>query len=69
MSIASERGDWWCGDGGGVTLSEIRRVLVSQISAKSHLLPAYRANLEESAQVWLLLYSTVEVARSVQLMA
>jgi hypothetical protein len=64
MSIAAESGDWWCGECGGVTLSEIGEVLASSISAKNKLLPTYRKDLAPGAQVWLLLYSTVAVSRS-----
>ena len=67
MSIAAkssdESSDWWCGECGGVTLSDIQEVLVSRISAKNELLPTYRRNLPSGAQVWLLLYSTGAVSR------
>lgn len=63
MSITSERGEWWCGECGGITLPEIREQLASRISAKNQLLPTYRANLPKGAQVWLLLYSRLEVSR------
>lgn len=58
-------GDWWCGEGGGVTLSEIPVELGSKIAAKNKLLQTYRANLPIGAEVWLLLYSRVTVARSI----
>jgi hypothetical protein len=64
MSITSESGDWWSGESGGVTVSDIREQLASRISAKMKLLPTYRASLPDGAQVWLLLYSTVAVSRS-----
>jgi hypothetical protein len=60
-----EPGEWWCGECGGITLSEIPLELSAKIAAKNKLLPAYRANLPTGAQVWLLLYSRVTVARSV----
>jgi hypothetical protein len=60
-----EPGEWWCGEGGGITLSEIPIEISAKIAAKNKLLPAYRANLSTAAQVWLLLYSRVTVARSV----
>lgn len=64
MSTAAESGNWWCGECGGVTVSQIREQLASRISSKNELLPTYRANLPKSAQVWLLLYSTAAVPRS-----
>lgn len=64
MSIAAESGDWWCGECGGVTVSDVREALTSSISAKNKLLPTYRKNLTPGAEVWLLLYSTVAVSRS-----
>ncbi|MBZ5662949.1 MAG: hypothetical protein LAO08_21320, partial [Acidobacteriia bacterium] len=64
MSIAADSGDWWCGECGGVTVSDIREALASSISAKNKRLPTYRINLASGAQVWLLLYSTVAVSRS-----
>jgi hypothetical protein len=64
MSIAAESGDWWCGEGGGVNLSDIREALAASISAKNMRLEAYRNNLPPGAEVWLLLYSTVAVSRS-----
>jgi hypothetical protein len=64
MSITSEPGDWWCGECGGVTVSQIREQLASRIAAKNELVPTYRANLPKGARVWLLLYSTVAVSRS-----
>jgi hypothetical protein len=60
-----EPGEWWCGEGGGITLSEIPIELAAKISAKNKLLPTYRANLSTGAKVWLLLYSRVTVARGV----
>lgn len=64
ISIAARPGDWWTGEGGGVTLSDIRAALASSISAKQILVPAYRKNLAPGAQVWLLLYTTAAVSRS-----
>jgi hypothetical protein len=65
LITAAEPGEWWCGECGGITLSEIPIELTAKISAKNKLLPTYRANLPTGAQVWLLLYSRVTVARSV----
>jgi hypothetical protein len=64
MSITSESGDWWGGECGGVTVSDIQEQLASRISSKNALLPTYRANLPNGAQVWLLLYSATTVSRS-----
>ena len=63
MSVAAESEDWWCGESGGVTVSDIREALASSISAKNKLVPAYRKNLARGAQVWLLLYSTASISR------
>jgi hypothetical protein len=63
MSISSAPGDWWCGECGTVTVSDIREQLSSRIRAKNELVPTYRANLPKGAQVWLLLYSTLAVSR------
>ena len=63
--ITAESDDWWCGECGGITVSEIRNEIASKTAAKSELLPRYRANLPAGAQVWLLLYSHVTVSRSV----
>jgi hypothetical protein len=65
LITSDEPGEWWCGEGGGITLSEIPLELAAKIAAKNKLLPTYRANLPTDAQVWLLLYSRVTVARSV----
>jgi hypothetical protein len=64
ISIAARSGDWWTGEGGGVTVSDIHEALASGISTKQKLLSAYRENLAPGAQVWLLLYTTVTVSRS-----
>jgi hypothetical protein len=63
--ITAEPGEWWCGEGGGITLSEIRTEIGDKISAKNRLISQYRANLPKGARVWLLLYSRVTVSRSV----
>jgi hypothetical protein len=65
LSIAAEPGDWWCGECGGVQLSDIPTQLVARITAKNKRIPAYRANLPAGAQVWLLIYSRPTVARNV----
>jgi hypothetical protein len=64
MSIAAEPGDWWCGECGGATLSDIRSALAARISAKNKALPRYQANLPNGSPIWLLLYSGVAVSRS-----
>ena len=56
--------DWWSGEGGGITLAEIRPQVEVCISAKDKLVQTYRSRLPDGAQLWLLLYSGVTVARS-----
>ena len=63
--ITAASGEWWCGEGGGITLSEIRTEIGDKISAKNRLIPQYRANLPAGTRIWLLLYSRVTVSRSV----
>jgi hypothetical protein len=63
--ITAEHGEWWSGEGGGITLSEIREELADKISAKDTMVGRYRENLGEGAQIWLLLFSRPTVARSV----
>jgi hypothetical protein len=62
ISVGSR--DWWCGEGGGYTLGDIRPALAARIRGKDILVPTYRAHLPASAHVWLLLYAGVTVARS-----
>jgi hypothetical protein len=64
MSIASESGKWSCGESGSVTLSDIRPALARSIGDKDKLVSAYKRSLGPGAQVWLLLYTTVDVSRS-----
>jgi hypothetical protein len=64
MSIASESGKWYCGESGSVTLSDIRPALAQSIAEKDKLVSTYKRNLGPGAQVWLLLYTTVDVSRS-----
>jgi hypothetical protein len=63
ISIAAEHGNWWTGEGGKVTLDDIREGLGSIISLKNKLVPTYRKNLAPGAQAWLLLYSTSSISR------
>jgi hypothetical protein len=63
--ITAESGEWWSGEGGGITLSEIRTEIADKIAAKNKLVSRYRTNLPTGAQAWLLLYSRVTVSRSV----
>lgn len=65
ISVGSR--DWWCGEGGGYTLSDIRPALAARISSKDKLVPTYRANLPAGARVWLLLHTGVTVARSMMI--
>ena len=60
----SDPSDWWCGESGGVELSDIQPQVVARIAAKDKLVPAYRSNLPDGAQVWLLLHTGVTVPRS-----
>jgi len=64
MSIAAEAGDWICGQGANVTLSDIPEALTARIEDKNKRLPTYRRNLAPGAKVWLLLYSTISAERS-----
>jgi hypothetical protein len=68
ISAGSSR-DWWCGEGGGYSLDDIRPQLAARISSKDKLVPTYRANLPAGARVWLLLYTGVTVARSMMIPA
>jgi hypothetical protein len=63
--VTAESGEWWSGECGGITFSEIRTEIADKIAAKNKLVLRYRANLPTGAQVWLLLYSRVTVSRSV----
>lgn len=63
--ITAESGEWWSGEGGGITLSEIPTELATKIDAKNKLVLRYRENLVKGAQLWLLLFSRPTVARSV----
>jgi hypothetical protein len=65
--VSSESRDWWCGEGGGYSLNDIRPQLAARITSKDKLVPTYRANLPAGARVWLLLYSGVTVARSMMI--
>jgi len=65
--ISAESRDWWCGEGGGYSLGDIRPQLAARISDKDKLVSAYRAHLPAGANVWLLLYTGVTVARSMMI--
>lgn len=67
MSIWRESRDWWCGEGGSYTVSNIQEALTSSIAAKNKLVPSYRKNLAPGGQVWLLLYSTFAVSRGMEI--
>ena len=62
-----ERRDWWSGECRGYTLSDIPAQLAARIREKNERVPAYRANLANGAQVWLLVYSLVTVERSMSI--
>lgn len=63
----SGRGNWWSGEGGGYQLSDIRPQVEARIRAKDKLVQTYRSKLPTGAQVWLLLYTGVTVARSMMI--
>jgi hypothetical protein len=63
----SEPLDWWSGEAGGYKSSDIRSQLAERINSKNKLLRGYRANLPQGAQIWLLLYCGVTVARSMSI--
>jgi hypothetical protein len=65
--ISPESRDWWCGEGGGYNLDDIRPQLAARISDKDKLVPTYRAHLPIGAHLWLLLYTGVTVARSMMI--
>lgn len=65
--ITAESVEWWCGEGGGYTIDDIRRQLSARISDKDQLVPTYRANLPDGGRVWLLLHTGVTVARSMMI--
>jgi hypothetical protein len=65
--ITAESRDWWCGEGGSYSLDDIRPQLAARIGDKDKLVPTYRANLPAGANVWLLLYTGVTVARSMMI--
>jgi len=64
ITITSEPGSWSSGESGGISFSEIQPQVADRIRAKNKLVRTYRANLPEGAQVWLLLYTSVTVPRS-----
>ncbi len=67
--ITDEAHEWWCGEAGGIHLSEIYPEIAGKIAAKNTLLPRYRDNLPPGSELWLLLFSRVTVARSVPIPA
>jgi hypothetical protein len=67
MSLWRESRDWWCGESGGYTVSDIQQALTSSIAAKNKLVPTYRKSLAPGAQVWLLLYCTFAVSRGMEI--
>jgi hypothetical protein len=64
MSITSEGGDWWSGECGRTTLSQIRAQLAYRIGDKNKRVEQYRKGLPEGYSVWLLIYSGVAVSRN-----
>jgi hypothetical protein len=57
---------WWSPTAGGISLPQIPMLLASCVAVKDTKLPAYRKNLPDGAEVWLLFHSGVTVARSVE---
>jgi hypothetical protein len=47
-----------------ITVPDIRRQLAARITAKNKFVSRYRECLPRGAQVWLLLYTRVDVSRS-----
>ncbi|MHB8527075.1 MAG: hypothetical protein ACYDD2_13065 [Candidatus Acidiferrales bacterium] len=64
ITILSDSDSWSSTEGGGVTLSDIMEQLAARITSKNKLVATYRGNLPAGAQLWLLLYTTVTVSRS-----
>ena len=56
--------DWCSCEVGGVTVADIRNQVEARIAAKNSLVDTYRSNLPDGAELWLLLYTGVTVARS-----
>ena len=63
--ITSENSDWWCGEGGGITLREIQTEIGFRIAKKNKLVPTYRKNLPDRAHIWLLLFTQMSVPRGI----
>jgi hypothetical protein len=66
ISIDSNPGPWWSGEGVENTFEGIYQQLAARIAAKNKLLPTYRANLPNSP-IWILLYSCAGVSRGVHM--
>lgn len=66
--ITDQTREWWSGEAGGIHLAEIYPEIAAKIAAKNPLVPRYRINLP-GAELWLLLFSRVTVARSVPIPA
>jgi hypothetical protein len=60
----SAPGDWWGGEVGGIALGDVRTQVEMRIAAKDNLVSTYGSNLPRDAELWLLLYSGMTVARS-----
>ena len=69
VTILDEPGEWSHGESGGVSFADIQPQLADRIGAKNKLIGAYRKNLSRRARIWLLLYSTVSVSRSMPIPA
>jgi hypothetical protein len=64
INISAPSGPWSGGESLGLTFAQIYVQIGERIRAKNKLLPTYRSNLPDMP-IWLLLYSGVEVSRSV----
>jgi len=57
--------DWWSSQSGNISVSQISVAMAERIAAKNGLLPVYRKNLPQGADIWLLLYSLPSISRNV----
>lgn len=65
LIVADHPGEWWSGECGGIDLAEVRPQVEARIAAKDNFVETYRSNLPVGAELWLLLYTGVTVARSI----
>ncbi len=60
--VMSPSGDWWSGESGGTSSSDIWDALEIGVKEKNVKLPTYRKNMP-TAEIWLLLWSDFSVSR------